>query len=919
MIRREWIKVVQAARLLRDKRCRVRPQDGLRHRNGSPYILRALLAVLTMSLATALAGASAASAQPSTWSIASSPNYSEPLSNYLASVSCTTTTFCVAVGYYPSASGAQVTLAESFNGTSWTLTPTPNPASSLAAQLTSVSCTTTTFCAAVGNYYNSSASAWESFIEVFNGSTWSVVAAPSPPAPATNPNLESVSCKSTTFCVAVGYYSTSIGPAHTFAETFNGTAWTLSSSPNPAASSWDELLGISCTSTSSCIAVGWYYAGQADQTLVVAYKAGTWTVDTSPNTSTFVYNSLAAVSCASATSCLAVGHISGSNGTTLAETFNGSSWSIIPSPSVGGFGEFSSVSCSVGLCAVTGSALQQTGRSFQAMVATFDGTSWTIRSLYLSPSVTTHLIGVSCANRNFCIAAGWTRSPTATADETVAATWSAGTWSIAPIADAAAPLDNFLKGISCTSPSNCVAVGWYSNASSVNQTLVEDWNGVAWSIVSSPNTSTSQSNELDSVSCLTTASCVAVGRYSNASNVNQTLIEDWNGVAWSIVSSPNTSTSQSNELDSVSCATTTSCVAVGRYSTGGGAIQTLAEIYSATTKAWSIAPTPNATAGIDILWGVSCTSTFSCTAVGASMPPPPLLLRFFHTLVETYNGSKWSIVSSPNPSIVGDYLNAVSCTSSISCTAVGGFMNTSPRVNQTLVEDYNGSKWSVVTSPNTTTSQANELYSVSCASTTSCVATGWYSNASNVNQTLVEGWNGAAWSIMSSPNTSTSQGNELASVSCPSFLYCYAAGNYSNGLVNQTLIEAGTPPPPKGYWFVASDGGIFSFGNAHFYGSMGGKPLNKPIVGMAATPDGKGYWFVASDGGIFSFGDAHFYGSMGGKPLNKPIVGMAATPDGLGYWFVASDGGIFSFGDAKFFGSMGARHLNKPIVGMAAT
>ncbi|MDA8399718.1 MAG: hypothetical protein M0008_06670, partial [Actinomycetota bacterium] len=80
---------------------------------------------------------------------------------------------------------------------------------------------------------------------------------------------------------------------------------------------------------------------------------------------------------------------------------------------------------------------------------------------------------------------------------------------------------------------------------------------------------------------------------------------------------------------------------------------------------------------------------------------------------------------------------------------------------------------------------------------------------------------------------------------------------------------------------------------------------------------GKGYWFVASDGGIFSFGDAKFYGSMGAKHLNQPIVGMAATPDGKGYWFVASDGGIFSFGDAKFYGSMGAKHLNKPIVGMA--
>ncbi len=122
-----------------------------------------------------------------------------------------------------------------------------------------------------------------------------------------------------------------------------------------------------------------------------------------------------------------------------------------------------------------------------------------------------------------------------------------------------------------------------------------------------------------------------------------------------------------------------------------------------------------------------------------------------------------------------------------------------------------------------------------------------------------------------------------------------------------------------GYWTVASDGGVFSFGAAHFYGSTGGLTLNKPIVGMAGTPDGGGYWLVASDGGIFAFGDARFYGSTGNLTLNKPIVGMATTPDGGGYWLVASDGGIFAVGDAGFYGSTGNLIINKPIVGMAAT
>jgi hypothetical protein len=78
-----------------------------------------------------------------------------------------------------------------------------------------------------------------------------------------------------------------------------------------------------------------------------------------------------------------------------------------------------------------------------------------------------------------------------------------------------------------------------------------------------------------------------------------------------------------------------------------------------------------------------------------------------------------------------------------------------------------------------------------------------------------------------------------------------------------------------GYWMVASDGGIFAFGDAPFLGSTGGIHLNQPVVGMEVTSSGKGYRFVASDGGIFDFGDAGFFGSMGGTTLNKPVVAMA--------------------------------------------
>jgi len=137
--------------------------------------------------------------------------------------------------------------------------------------------------------------------------------------------------------------------------------------------------------------------------------------------------------------------------------------------------------------------------------------------------------------------------------------------------------------------------------------------------------------------------------------------------------------------------------------------------------------------------------------------------------------------------------------------------------------------------------------------------------------------------------------------------------------LNKPVVGMAGTGDSAGYWLVAADGGLFAFGDAGFYGSTGNITLNKPVVGMAATANGGGYWLVASDGGIFAFGNAGFYGSMGGQPLNQPVVGMAATPDGGGYWLVAADGGIFAFGDAAFYGSTGNIHLNKPIVGMTAT
>jgi len=140
--------------------------------------------------------------------------------------------------------------------------------------------------------------------------------------------------------------------------------------------------------------------------------------------------------------------------------------------------------------------------------------------------------------------------------------------------------------------------------------------------------------------------------------------------------------------------------------------------------------------------------------------------------------------------------------------------------------------------------------------------------------------------------------------------------------VSAPIVGMAATPNGGGYWLVGADGGVYSFGDAQFYGSTysdgltglgGAHPLGGPIVGMAATPNGGGYWLVGADGGVYSFGDASYEGNTytqgftglgGSRPLAQPVVALGGDGASNGYWLVGADGGVFSFGSASFHGSV---------------
>jgi hypothetical protein len=303
-----------------------------------------------------------------------------------------------------------------------------------------------------------------------------------------------------------------------------------------------------------------------------------------------------------------------------------------------------------------------------------------------------------------------------------------------------------------------------------------------WSIQPTPNPTGVSYSILNGVSCASASACTAVGDYGDGTS-DVTLAEGWSGSTWSIQPTPNPTGGSNVVLSGVSCTSASACTAVGS-SYNGTTTVTLAERWNGTT--WSIQHTPNpAGASFTFLYGVSCASASSCTAVGDSSSSTTNV-----PLAEHWNGTTWSIQHPPNPAgSAGSALAGVSCASASACNAVGDYNNGT--TNVTLAEHWNGTKWSIKHTANPAGGSSIVLSGVSCASASACTAAGSYNNGTR-SVTLAERWNGTGWSIQHTPNPTGAPVSLLNGVSCTSASACTAAGGYNNGTAGVTLAEGWT-------------------------------------------------------------------------------------------------------------------------------
>jgi hypothetical protein len=718
----------------------------------TPFLAGTVLAAPAGAAVATTAGT--ALATHPVWKIQSSPDITAP-DGHLGSVSCSSADACTAVGASSNTQSLTVTMAERWNGTSWRVQGTPQPGSTIpgsSPDLSGVSCPTATFCAAVGA--NQVVSTQIGLADAWNGTTWKQMSFPEPPG-STSEGPDQVSCTSASFCEAVGLYLNGSRDTLPLAARWNGSSWRLQNIPGSADDTDVLLTGVSCASTTFCMAVGLSFDGG---TFAERWNGTSWHAQTLPGDV-----GEGAVSCASAAFCEVVGSGSG------ADVWNGSSWSAqtIPEPAGSTSASLAGVSCvTAAFCEAVGKYNDTSGDTL-SLGLTWNGTSWAVQTTPNPAGASLNSLSqVSCVSVTACETAGSSQVTSNSGQLALAESWNGSSWQLQDAVSPRGALTNNLNAVSCTSAVFCEAVGSRIGSGSATDALAETWNGSTWQVQNTPDPVQAASGlrmRLAGVSCVSAVFCEAVGASSSSAGGGA---EMWNGTTWALQAIPDDS------LTSVSCVSVSFCMAAGADGH--------ADIWNGTS--WSSQPT---SATLMSLSGVSCASPTSCEATGADPG--------YNAAAEVWNGTSWSPQTVPAPAGGSSpTLSAISCTGAGSCEAVGNYTSGTTFEEVPLAEAWNGTAWAVQTTPAPASAFLSSLAGVWCTSANSCTAAGQYTPGTGPSATVAEVWNGTSWRLQNTPNRPYAGQSLFNGVSCGASTTCTAVGVTTNpGQIPATLVETG--------------------------------------------------------------------------------------------------------------------------------
>lgn len=802
-------------------------------------------------------------------------------------VSCVRSDACIAVGSQWRLGSYQtlVTLAEYWDGTSWSVMTTPNPPGleegskkNRFATLDGVSCYSTSLCIAVGHYRGSSEAVAPLSLR-WNGASWEELSTPKPSG-ATEATLSAVSCTSSTNCVAVGDYVNGSGTRMTLAMRWNGTKWEEQSTPNPAGASASQLSGISCPTSTFCAAVGHFKSGSNEKTLAERWNGTKWEEQSTPSIGGATTARLSGVSCYSSTTCSAVGFYQSSyHSWPLAERWNGSTWAQQSTPTPYEEGVLEGVSCpSATVCTAAGSAYNTStfDHGWRSLVERWAGSTWSILEVapFTAPAGWWHedwLTAIACPEADVCTGVGDTIKapqggfgqrvafaeqtlgrPKATTEAASSVTQTEATLNATVNPNGVATSYYFEYGPTTSYGSKTKEVSVGAGMSSVKvseavtgltasstyhfRVVATNANGTTegsdatlstfgkpsvetkpaievtetganlkgivnprgsetkfyfeYGLTSSYGSKTTEKTAWSGTSNLEVGRTVsgleegttyhfrivATNSYGTSQGSDVTFKTSEYAGVWKITTTLNPAGTLNSYLGGVSCpVSTTGCTAVGQYALSGGNEMPMAEGWNGTEWALQTMPNPSGSSRAN-LYEVSCASASSCVAVGYYKNSSGVYVA----LVEAWNGSEWKIQTTPEPpGALNVILMGVSCTASTACTAVGYYENGSGTM-VSLAERWNGSEWKVQSMPNPAGAKESYPVGVSCTSATACTMAGYYENSSGVLVPYAEGWNGTEWALQTVPNPSGSSKTEVAGVSCASSNACTLVGTYKN-------------------------------------------------------------------------------------------------------------------------------------------